>query len=406
MMNDELYMKRAICLAKMATGHTSPNPLVGAVVVKNNTIVGEGYHHKAGEAHAEVHALDAAGDNARGATLYVTLEPCAHYGKTPPCAKRVVESGIARVVIGSTDPNPLVAGKGIQILTEAGIEVTTDVCVDECIQLNEHFFTFIQTHKPFVTIKSAMSLDGKIATFTGQSQWITNESSRKDGHVLRATHDAMLVGIGTILADDPLLNCRLTRDELYQAVIDTNDVSIENTLEVHQPDIVILDSQGRTPTDAKVFTIPNRKVIVYVAKGCPEQRRIALANAGAIVEELPTKSVRQGRTTDVAIDIKKIDIQACLEHLGKQGYTSVLVEGGSTIISSFVESLAFDKIVTYIGNLVIGGTNSTSAVGGTGFATLHEAPTLEFASSRILDNNIRIESYRLGREGSYVYRHR
>ena len=405
-MNDELYMKRAISLAKMATGHTSPNPLVGAVVVKNNTIVGEGYHHKAGEAHAEVHALDAAGDNARGATLYVTLEPCAHYGKTPPCAKRVVESGIARVVIGSTDPNPLVAGKGIQILTDAGIEVTTDVCVDECIQLNEHFFTFIQTHKPFVTIKSAMSLDGKIATFTGQSQWITNESSRKDGHILRASHDAMLVGIGTILADDPLLNCRLTRDELYEALINRHDVSIDNTLEVHQPDIIILDSQGRTPTDAKVFTIPNRKVIIYVAKGCPEQRRIALVNAGAIVEELPTKSVRQGRTTDVAIDIKKIDIQACLEHLGKQGYTSVLVEGGSTIISSFVESLAFDKIVTYIGNLVIGGTNSTSAVGGTGFATLHEAPTLEFASSRILDNNIRIESYRLGREGSYVYRHR
>ena len=406
MMNDELYMKRAICLAKMATGHTSPNPLVGAVVVKNNTIVGEGYHHKAGEAHAEVHALDAAGDNARGATLYVTLEPCAHYGKTPPCAKRVVESGIARVVIGSTDPNPLVAGKGIQILTDAGIEVTTDVCVDECIQLNEHFFTYIQTHKPFVTIKSAMSLDGKIATFTGQSQWITNESSRKDGHILRASHDAMLVGIGTILADDPLLNCRLTRDELYEAIINSNDVSIDNTLEVHQPDIIILDSQGRTPTDAKVFTIPNRKVIVYVAKGCPEQRRIALANAGAIVEELPTKSVRQGRTTDVAIDIKKIDIQACLAHLGKQGYTSVLVEGGSTIISSFVEALAFDKIVTYIGNLVIGGMNSTSAVGGTGFATLQDAPRLEFASSRILDNNIRIESYRVGREGSYVYRHR
>ena len=405
-MNDELYMKRAISLAKMATGHTSPNPLVGAVVVKNNTIVGEGYHHKAGEAHAEVHALDAAGDNARGATLYVTLEPCAHYGKTPPCAKRVVESGIARVVIGSTDPNPLVAGKGIQIITEAGIEVTTDVCVDECIQLNEHFFTFIQTHKPFVTIKSAMSLDGKIATFTGQSQWITNESSRKDGHILRASHDAMLVGIGTILADDPLLNCRLTRDELYEAIINRHDVSIDNTLEVHQQDIIILDSQGRTPTDAKVFTIPNRKVIIYVAKGCPEQRRIALANVGAIVEELPTKSVRQGRTTDVAIDIKKIDIQACLEHLGEQEYTSVLVEGGSTIISSFVESLAFDKIVTYIGNLVIGGANSTAAVGGTGFATLHEAPTLEFASSRILDNNIRIESYRLGREGSYVYRHR
>ena len=405
-MNDELYMKRAIRLAKMATGHTSPNPLVGAVVVKDNTIVGEGYHHKAGEAHAEVHALDIAGEQVKGATLYVTLEPCAHYGKTPPCAKRVVESGITRVVIGSTDPNPLVAGKGIQILEAAGISVTTGICADECIKMNEHFFTFIQTHKPFVTLKSAMSLDGKIATFTGESQWITNESSRKDGHVLRASHDAMLVGIGTILSDDPLLNCRLTKDELYKSIINSNDVSIDNTLEVHQPDIIILDSQGRTPTDAKVFTIPNRKVIVYVAKGCPKQRRIDLTNAGAIVEELPTKSVRQGRTTDVAIDIKKIDIQACLEHLGKQGYTSVLVEGGSTIISSFVELLAFDKIVTYIGNLVIGGTSSTSAVGGTGFPTLHDAPTLEFASSRVLDNNIRIESYRLGREGSYVYRHR
>lgn len=405
-MNDELYMKRAIRLAKMATGHTSPNPLVGAVVVKDNTIVGEGYHHKAGEAHAEVHALDVAGEQAKGSTLYVTLEPCAHYGKTPPCAKRVVESGITRVVIGSTDPNPLVAGKGIQILEAAGISVTTGICADECIKMNEHFFTFIQTHKPFVTLKSAMSLDGKIATFTGESQWITNESSRKDGHVLRASHDAMLVGIGTILSDDPLLNCRLTKDELYKSIIDMYDEPLDNTLEVHQPDIVILDSQGRTPTDAKVFTIPNRKVIVYVAKGCPKQRRIDLTNAGAIVEELPTKSVRQGRTTDVAIDIKKIDIQACLEHLGKQGYTSVLVEGGSTIISSFVELLAFDKIVTYIGNLVIGGTNSTSAVGGTGFPTLHDAPTLEFASSRVLDNNIRIESYRLGREGSYVYRHR
>lgn len=405
-MNDELYMKRAIRLAKMATGHTSPNPLVGAVVVKDNTIVGEGYHHKAGEAHAEVHALDVAGEQAKGATLYVTLEPCAHYGKTPPCAKRVVESGITRVVIGSTDPNPLVAGKGIQILEAAGISVTTGICADECIKMNEHFFTFIQTHKPFVTLKSAMSLDGKIATFTGESQWITNESSRKDGHVLRASHDAMLVGIGTILSDDPLLNCRLTKDELYKSIIDMYDEPLDNTLEVHQPDIIILDSQGRTPTDAKVFTIPNRKVIVYVAKGCSKQRRIDLINAGAIVEELPTKSARQGRTTDVAIDIKKIDIQACLEHLGKQGYTSVLVEGGSTIISSFVELLAFDKIVTYIGNLVIGGTNSTSAVGGTGFPTLHDAPTLEFASSRVLDNNIRIESYRLGREGSYVYRHR
>ena len=173
MVDDVVYMKRAIELAKLATGHTSPNPLVGAVVVKDNTIIGEGYHHKAGTAHAEVHALNQAGDNAKGATLYVTLEPCSHYGKTPPCALRIIEAGIAKVIVGSTDPNPLVSGKGMELLREAGIEVVCPVCSDECAELNEHFFTYIQTGKPFVTLKSAMSLDGKIATSTGQSQWLS-----------------------------------------------------------------------------------------------------------------------------------------------------------------------------------------------------------------------------------------
>jgi len=365
MVDDVAYMKRAIALAKLATGHTSPNPLVGAVVVKDNIIIGEGYHHKAGTAHAEVHALNQAGDNAKGATLYVTLEPCSHYGKTPPCALRIIEAGIAKVVVGSTDPNPLVSGKGMDLLCEAGIEVVCPVCSEECAELNEHFFTYIQTGKPFVTIKSAMSLDGKIATFTGQSQWITNESSRRDGHVLRATHDAMLVGIGTILADNPQLNCRLSNDELTDTISDRN--ILNEPIQVHQPDVIILDSLGRTPTTSRVFEVDTRKVHIFVSKGCPKER---------------------------------------ITKLGDFGYTSLLVEGGSAIISSFVETSNFDKVVTYIGNTIIGGTEATPAVGGRGFESLESSPQLTFTKTKVLDNNIRIEAYREGRRGAYVHGNR
>ncbi|MDU7824738.1 MAG: dihydrofolate reductase family protein, partial [Veillonella sp.] len=304
MVDDVVYMKRAIELAKLATGHTSPNPLVGAVVVKDNTIIGEGYHHKAGTAHAEVHALNQAGDNAKGATLYVTLEPCSHYGKTPPC--------------------------------EAGIEVVCPVCSDECAELNEHFFTYIQTGKPFVTLKSAMSLDGKIATSTGQSQWITNESSRRDGHVLRATHDAMLVGIGTILADNPQLNCRLTDSELSDALLDKS--ILDEPITIHQPDVIILDSLGRTPTTSSVFEINNRKIHIFVSKGCPKDRIQALEQVGAQVTVVESISTRKSKSTDIVIDIKKLSIDDILTKLGELGYTSILVEGGSAIISSFVET--------------------------------------------------------------------
>ena len=401
MVDDVAYMKRAIALAKLATGHTSPNPLVGAVVVKDNTIIGEGYHHKAGTAHAEVHALNQAGENAKGATLYVTLEPCSHYGKTPPCALRIIEAGIAKVVIGSTDPNPLVAGKGIEILKEAGIEVVVPVCNDECGELNEHFFTYIQTGKPFVTIKSAMSLDGKIATYTGQSQWITNESSRRDGHVLRATHDAMLIGIGTILADNPQLNCRLSDDELADAILDRN--ILNEPIPVHQPDIIILDSLGRTPTTSRVFEVDTRKVHIFVSKGCPKERIQALEQVGALVTVVESVSTRKSKSTDIVIDIKKLSIDDILTKLGDFGYTSVLVEGGSAIISSFVETINFDKVVAYIGNTIIGGTEATPAVGGRGFESLESSPQLTFTKTTVLDNNIRIEAYRQGRRGAYVH---
>ena len=401
MVDDVAYMKRAIALAKLATGHTSPNPLVGAVVVKDNTIIGEGYHHKAGTAHAEVYALNQAGENAKGATLYVTLEPCSHYGKTPPCALRIIEAGIGKVVIGSTDPNPLVAGKGIELLKEAGIEVVVLFYNDECAELNEHFFTYIQTGKPFVTIKSAMSLDGKIATFTGQSQWITNESSRRDGHVLRATHDAMLVGIGTILADNPQLNCRLSDDGLADAILDRN--ILNEPIPVHQPDVIILDSLGRTPTTSRVFEVDTRKVHIFVSKGCPKERIQALEQVGALVTVVESVSTRKSKSTDIVIDIKKLSIEDILTKLGDFGYTSVLVEGGSAIISSFVETMNFDKVVTYIGNTIIGGTEATPAVGGRGFESLESSPQLTFTKTTVLDNNIRIEAYRQGRRGAYVH---
>ena len=223
MVDDVAYMKRAIALAKLATGHTSPNPLVGAVVVKDNTIIGEGYHHKAGTAHAEVHALNQAGDNAKGATLYVTLEPCSHYGKTPPCTEALIEAGIKKVYVGNLDPNPKVAGGGIKILNDHGIETETGILEEECRQLNDIFFHYIQNDIPYTALKYAMTLDGKIATATGESKWITGEEARRHVHTLRHQYAAIMAGIGTVLADDPMLNARIEHgNDPIRVICDSN----------------------------------------------------------------------------------------------------------------------------------------------------------------------------------------
>lgn len=410
---DKQYMLRALTLAKRATGFTHPNPMVGAVVVKNGEIIGEGYHQKAGEAHAEVHALKAAGENAKGATLYVTLEPCAHYGKTPPCAKRVIEAGIKRVVVGLIDPNPLVAGKGIQMIREAGIEVTTGILEKECAKLVEGFLTFIKTGKPFVTLKSAMSLDGKIATRTGHSQWITNETARRDGHKLRALHDAILTGIGTVLSDNPSLNCRWQPEDV-------------NEYAVHQPDVIVLDSMGRTPTDANIFKQDHRKVYIFVSSACETSRIKALEDVGAqviilddrtnVTNTTDTTNTTNTTNTTVATDtgdataIKQsgatkgqLPIEQILTKMAELGFTSVLVEGGSQVIASFVEARAFDKTVTYIGNTIIGGQAALGAISGTGIDQLADGVDLVFESVEILANNIRIETYLAGRSGAYVH---
>lgn len=373
-MTDEQYMAYAITLAKRGEGHTSPNPMVGAVVVKDNHIIGEGYHQKAGEAHAEVHALKMAGTDAEGATLYVTLEPCTHFGKTPPCVTRVITSGIKRVVVGMIDPNPIVRGKGIALLEEAGIEVVVGVLEEECLLLNEAFITFMEEHTPFVVLKSAMSLDGKIATHTGDSQWITNPAARQDGHHLRAMYDAMLVGVGTVLADDPQLTCRMNQ-----------------WIDPPQPDVYILDSQGRTPTTAKLWQAKGRNVYIFVSTECPYERMQAFEDKGATVIVLPRRE-------------SGLDLVQALKEIGANQCMSLLVEGGSEVMASFVHQGLFHKVIVYIGDCIIGGAEAKSAVGGTGFARISDVLDVDFHQVEMLDNNIKITAYNRERKCTYVHR--
>ena len=247
------YMQEALSLARLALGYTSPNPAVGCVIVKDGKIVGRGYHHKAGTPHAEVWALREAGDQAEGATVYVTLEPCAHYGRTPPCARTLVERKVGKVVMAMLDPNPLVAGKGAAILRQAGIPVEVGLLSREAAQLNEVFIKNMMVEKPFIASKLAQSLDGRIASRTGKSQWITNEEARREGHYLRSIYDGILVGINTILADNPLLTCRIQRKEQEAP---------------HQPVRIVLDTHGRIPETALVITDKTTDTIVVTTTLC------------------------------------------------------------------------------------------------------------------------------------------
>ena len=250
------FMQRALDLARRATGRTSPNPLVGAVVVKDDQVIGEGYHQKAGTPHAEIHALNAAGENARGATLYTTLEPCCHWGRTPPCTAALMNAGIAEVYIAAVDPNPKVAGKGIRQLEEAGLQVHIGLCEQAAAALNEIYSKYIQTGMPFVILKTAMSLDGKIATASGESQWITSEASRQRGHEIRDMVDAILVGRGTVERDNPALTTRLQNGHGQDATR------------------IVLDSHGRTSTDARIFNAESRAgVIIAVTPYAPYGKR-------------------------------------------------------------------------------------------------------------------------------------
>ena len=341
------FMKRALNLARQGSGRTSPNPLVGAVVVKVGQVVGEGYHQKAGTPHAEIHALNAAGENAKGAVLYTNLEPCCHWGRTPPCTEAVLQAGIAQVYVAEVDPNPSVAGKGIRQLQNAGIHVHVGVCAEESAQLNEVYKKYIETGKPFVILKIAMSLDGKIATVSGESQWITAEASRQRGHEVRDAVDAILVGRGTVLRDNPALTTRLQNRKGQDATR------------------ILLDSHGRTSTDARIFDAESSaRVIVAVTPDAPAQNVNALEKAGAeviIVPEVPDK----------------VCFTSLMEILGKREITSVLIEGGGEINASAVAAGIVDKVMCFVAPKLIGGRNAPGPIGGEGIVSLSDVPHLQ-----------------------------
>jgi diaminohydroxyphosphoribosylaminopyrimidine deaminase/5-amino-6-(5-phosphoribosylamino)uracil reductase len=335
-MGDEMFMRRALELAEQASGLTSPNPLVGAVIVREGVVVGEGFHRGAGEAHAEVDALSAAGARARGATLFVTLEPCAHWGRTPPCAPRVAASGVRRVVAALTDPNPRVAGRGLMILREAGVEVVVGLLADEAQRQNRTFLTAMRLGRPHVTLKIAMTLDGKIADREGASRWITGADARAEAHRLRSQSDAIMVGIGTVLLDDPELTVRLGRPW------------------PREPYRVVLDADARTPLESRIVRgVSPARTLVMIGHGAPSEAAARLSAAGATVVRAPE---RQGF----------IDLEVVLAELHRREVRALLVEGGAAVHGAFLEAGLVDRVVVFIAPLLLGGRTAPSAIGGLG----------------------------------------
>ena len=333
---DERFLRRALELAARARGLTSPNPMVGAVLVREGMIVGEGFHQRAGEAHAEVEALARAGETARGATLYVSLEPCSHHGRTPPCVEAVIAAGVARVVVPVTDPNPLVSGRGVAALRAAGMSVSVGDLAAEAEALNRVFMTAMRRQRPHVTLKVGMTLDGKIADVHGASRWITGEAARARAHRMRAECDAIVAGAGTVRRDNPRLDVRLPEPW------------------PREPYRVVLDSTARTPTDANVIRAgdPSRAVIAVTAAAPPERRR-ALLDVGATVVELPAQD-------------GGVDVGALLAELFARDVRAVLLEGGGEVHAAFLEAGVVDRVAAFVAPLLLGGREAPTALGGRG----------------------------------------
>lgn len=363
-MAEEQFMKRAIELAKQGVGWTAPNPLVGAVVVKNGRVIGEGYHRKYGELHAERNALAACTEDPAGATLYVTLEPCCHYGKTPPCTEIIIEKKIAKVVIGSRDPNPKVAGKGARILREHGINVVEDYMREACDALNPVFFHYITTKTPYVVLKFAMTLDGKIATRTGASKWITGEAARNHVHQLRGRYAGILAGIGTVLADDPMLNCRIDG--------------------AHQPLRIILDSHLRIPMGSRLVRSAKEYLLLIVCNESTRDReegtnRIQkLEEAGAKVWTLPEKNGHP-------------DLNVLMQRLGEEKIDSVLIEGGGTVNEAVLKAHIVHHVYAYIAPKIFGGEDAKTPVEGSGIRLPQECAKLRLAKITVLLNDMLLE---------------
>jgi diaminohydroxyphosphoribosylaminopyrimidine deaminase / 5-amino-6-(5-phosphoribosylamino)uracil reductase len=358
------YMRQALALARLALGQVSPNPAVGALIVKDGEIVGQGYTQPPGHAHAEIMALKQAGEKARGATMYVTLEPCCHYGRTPPCSRAIIAAGISEVHIAMIDPNPVVSGRGEEDLQKEGIKTSVGDHEEEARAINEAYIKYIKTGSPYVTVKFAASLDGKIATRTGDSKWITGAEARKYVHYLRYTTDAIMAGANTIIADNPFLTCRYG--------------GIGGAVKNRQLRIIV-DGMGRTPPDARVFSEPG-KVIVAIGKSVSPATREPLIKAGAELVEFNTRN-------------GQIVMDELLEFLGKREVTSVLVEGGGTLIGSLFDSGLVDKVVAFIAPMVIGGRDAILAVSGEGVERIADAARLERVSIEKFGDDVMVSGY-------------
>jgi len=360
-------MRLALQLAESAQGQTGINPVVGCVVVKDGRIIGTGAHLRRGGPHAEVHALDMAGADAEGATVYVTLEPCSHYGRTPPCAERLIREKVARVVIAAEDPNPRVAGRGIAMLREQGIAVEQGLLADVSRGLNEHFEKLILTGTPFVTMKSASSLDGKLAARTGDSKWISNSESRERVHTMRHRHDAIMVGIGTVLADDPHLTTRLSVPAM-------------------DPIRIVIDSQLRTPITASVLKEAERTpVYIFAVERASADRDKALSEAGARI-------IRCGTG-------QHVDLHMMLQKLGELEIGSVLLEGGGRLNGAMLEAGLIDKVMLFMAPIIVGGREAPATFDFAGYASINEAVRLERLQIETIGDNVCISGYPQRRQG-------
>ena len=342
------YMKQAISLANLAIGRVSPNPAVGALIVKDGEIVGQGYTQPPGSAHAEIVALQQAGDKAKGSTLYVTLEPCCHYGRTPPCTQAIIAAGVAEVHFAVTDPNPIVSGKGQAELVKSGITVISGEHEKDALEINEAYNKFITTKMPFITAKFALSLDGKIATRTGDSRWISSEDSRKFAHYLRYMSDAVMVGVNTVIVDDPSLT--------------TKCCGGRGGMAVQQPLRVIIDGKGRTPLTSRLFAQPGKTLVAYST--IESEKADSYTRIGAELIAVPGKR-------------GLVNIQALLQSLGKRDVTSILVEGGGTLLGSMFDDGQVDKVIAFIAPVIIGGSKTKTPVGGRGVDKIAEAMRLK-----------------------------
>lgn len=352
-MPEEKYMRRAIELAKKGSGHVNPNPLVGAVIVRDGEIIGEGYHECYGQLHAERNAIANAKkrwNSLEGSTIYVTLEPCCHYGKTPPCTEAIIEEKIARVVVGSDDPNPLVSGKGFQMLREKGIEVIPHFLKEECDAMNHVFFHYIRTGTPYVAMKYAMTMDGKIACYTGDSKWVTGEESRAHVQTLRNHYKGIMAGIGTVLADDPMLNCRIEGGR--------------------DPIRIITDSHLRIPMDSQlVRTAGQQPLIVACLPDADEGKAAQLQEKGVEVLRIPGVT-----TADITEEQKEvISLPVLMKELGARKIDGILLEGGGQLNESALQAGIVDRIYCYIAPKIFGGAQAKTPVEGQGLTRAADA---------------------------------